>query len=292
MARLLVTGTSGYIGKRLVAMARADGHGVVAPGRTAIPDTQFFPWSLGESMPPAALTGVDAVIHLAHSWRADSGGDAHLNAAAGERLAHQALAAAIPRFVFASTTSARPTALNAYGRIKYAMEARFGMLPGAAGRIVNARIALVYGGEPAGQYATMRKITALTPILPMVGLDRRVQPIHLDEVCRALLVLAMTPALKEPVYVVAGAAVGFGQWLKLLRKVQTGRGLLLVPVPLKILLWISKLTDPALRERLLGLASTSPMPAAESLKALGIEPGDPQTLLQREHNAPQDGQLR
>jgi nucleoside-diphosphate-sugar epimerase len=282
MARLLVTGASGYIGKRFVAMARSDGHTVVAPGRTAAPDAEFFPWSLGEDMPSAALTGVDAVIHLAHSWRADASGASHLNAEAGERLAREALAANVPRFVFASSTSARPTALNAYGRVKHAMETGFAALPQAAGRIVSARIALVYGGEPAGQYATMRKLTALTPILPMVGIDRMVQPIHLDEVCRALLVLALSPALKEPVYVIAGAPMRFGQWLKLLRKVQTGRGLMLIPVPLGLLLWMSKLTHLVPRERLLGLASTSPMAAAESLAALGIEPGDPQTLLQRE----------
>src|SRR5258708_17669586 len=145
------------------------------------------------------------------------------------------------------------------------MEARFAALPQAAGRIVSARIALVYGGEPAGQYATMRKITAMTPILPMVGTDRLVQPIHLDEVCRALLILALNPALKEPVYVIAGAAMSFGQWLKLLRKVQTGRGLMLIPVPLPLLLWMSKLTNLVPRERLLGLASTSRMTATESL---------------------------
>ncbi len=284
MARLLITGASGYIGKRLVAMARSEGHAVATLGRTAVPDADFFPWSPGEVAPSAALTGADAVIHLAHSWRADSNNNANLNIAAGERLACQALAAGVPRFVFASTVSARPTALNRYGRGKYALEAALAKLAGAAGRIVSARIALVYGGEPAGQYATLRKLTALTPILPMTGIGRMVQPIHLDEVCRALLAMALKPALKEPVYVVAGAAMSFGQWLKLLRRLQTGRSLMLIPVPLGLLLGISRLTKLVPRERLLGLASTSPVEAAESLAALGIKPGNPQALLEREQN--------
>src|SRR5258708_3402200 len=76
MARLLVTGASDYIGKHLTAMARAQGHTLVAPGRNAAPGAEFFPWSLGDVMPQAALAGVDAVIHLAHSWRADAQCDA------------------------------------------------------------------------------------------------------------------------------------------------------------------------------------------------------------------------
>jgi nucleoside-diphosphate-sugar epimerase len=282
MARLLVTGASGYIGRQLVTLARARGHSVVAPGRSALPDTEFVPWSLGERMPPAALVGADAVIHLAHSWRADAEGNSGLNAVAGEFLAREALACGIARFVFASTNSARPTARNAYGRCKYAIESVLAGMEGTAGRVVSARIWLVYGGTPSGQYAIMRRLTALTPVLPMAGLDRSVQPIHIDEVCEALLVLALNPALTQPYYVVAGPTMRFSQWLKILRKAQTGRGLLLVPVPLNVLLLASRLSPLVPRERVLGLAGTQPMAAEESLAALGLMPGDPLTLLRRE----------
>ena len=109
MARLLVTGASGYIGRRLVEMAQADGHQVIILGRGS-PDLH---WSLGEPVPARAFVGVDAVIHLAHSWAADAEGRAGLNGDASEALAHSAFAAGVPRFVFASTNSARPEALNA-----------------------------------------------------------------------------------------------------------------------------------------------------------------------------------
>ena len=291
MARLLITGASGYIGRHLATLARARGHQVVAPGRSIVPDTEFVSWTLGEAMPPAALADVDAVIHLAHSWLADAQENSQLNAAAGELLAREALARGIGRFIFASTNSARPTARNAYGRAKYASEGVLAGLDGAARRVVSARIALVYGGRPSGQYATMRRLTQLTPVLPMAGLDREVQPIHIDEVCQALLTLALNPALTLPCYVVAGPTMRFSRWLKILRKAQTGCGLLLIPIPINLLLLASRLTRMVSRERVLGLAAAQPMAAEESLRALGLLPGDPLMLLRREQS-PVPGEAR
>jgi NADH dehydrogenase len=282
-ARIVLTGASGYIGKRLAQMAQAEGHSVAILGRHA-PDGEaaFFPWILGEPVPQQALAGADAVIHLAHSWSADAEGRGDLNAAASEALARAALAAGVKRFVFASTVSARPTARNAYGQLKYAAEGRLAALPDAEGRVVSARIALVYGGPPAGQYALMRKLTALTPVLPMLGLDNGVQPIHLDEVCRALLTLALNFTLRESNYVVAGEPIPFSRWLKMLRRAQGGGGLLLLPIPLKLVLWACDLFPFLPRERVLGLAGTEPMPGGDSLKALGLTPSEPFDLLRQE----------
>jgi hypothetical protein len=182
--------------------------------------------------------------------------------------------------------------------VKYAIEGLLDNLPGARGRVVSARIALVYGGAPAGQYALMRAITRMTPVLPMVGLERQVQPIHLDEVCAALLTLAQDASLDAPHYVVAGAPIAFGRWLKILRKVQTGGSLLLIPLPLGPMLLACDLTRllpflPTIdRERVLGLAASAPVASEESLKALGLTPGDPLTLLSREDRRSEPGEAR
>src|SRR5690242_1468452 len=101
-------------------MAQADGHLVTVLGRGA----SDLRWSLGEPVDARAFAGIDAVIHLAHSWAADAEGRAGLNGDASEALAHAALAAGVPRFVFASTNSARAEALNAYGREKFLTEGR------------------------------------------------------------------------------------------------------------------------------------------------------------------------
>ena len=282
--RLVVTGASGYIGQRLVERARADGHQVIVLGRRAPEGLVSFEWNLGEDAPMAALSGADAVIHLAHNWAADSAPGENLNALAGEKLARQALDAGVPRFVFASTTSARANAKNRYGKIKYEMEETLAALPGAPTRLVNARIALVYGGVPSGQYAMMRKLTALTPVLPMFGLDRQVQPIHLDEVASALLTLAVKRDLTQPFYVIGGAPITFAQWLKLLRQVQTGGNLNFIPIPMAPVLALCEVA-PFLRERVLGLAGAEAMAQEESLNALALAPGDPFQLLSAEEQS-------
>jgi nucleoside-diphosphate-sugar epimerase len=281
--KLLITGASGYIGQRLAQTARARGHHVMVLGRNALDGFDVTAWRLGEAVPAQVLAGAGAIIHLAHDWSTDSkSGDA--NGAATEALARQALAAGVARFVFASSTSSRADAANAYGRSKFASEARLAALPEAAGRVVSARIALVYGGPPSGQYGLMRRIAALSPVLPMVGLKRQVQPIHVDEVCAALLTLAERTDLTKNHYVVAGKAITFGAWLKLLRKAQGKGPLHLIPMPVGLMLLACNLTRllPGLtvnRERILGLTGAAPMEVGDDMTALGVTPGDPLTLL-------------
>jgi nucleoside-diphosphate-sugar epimerase len=282
VSRLIVTGASGYIGRRLVAMAGAQGHDVLVLGGEQLAGADFRPWRLGEDVGLSLLAGKDAMIHLAHDWRADAAGK-DLNVAGTERLARAALDGGVSRFVFASSVSARPTALNVYGRAKYSAERRLADLSQDRGRLAVARIGLVYGGAAGGQYARLRQLTALTPILPMVGQDREVQPVHLDDVCQGLLTIALDHGLAKPCYVVAGTPMRFGRWLRLLRRVQTGKGLWLLPVPLGPMLLAARLGGPGLRERILGLAGTAPMPG--DLAELNIEAQPPEERLRRDEAA-------
>ena len=80
----------------------------------------------------------------------------------------------------------------------------------------------------------MAKLAGL-PVLPMIGLDREVQPIHVDEVCEALVTLAIDPpAGRQTVVIASPAPVTFGAWLRMLRRARHGRGMLLVPVPIRL----------------------------------------------------------
>jgi nucleoside-diphosphate-sugar epimerase len=287
--RLLITGASGYVGQRLAELAVRTTD-IVALGRppsTGAP-LRAYPWRLGERPDPAAFDGVTAVVHLAHSWVSDAEQGAapdNTNISGSEALARAAFSAGVPRFVFASTTSARAGALNAYGRIKSAIEDRLAALPEAADRLTCVRMGLVYGGPETGQYGLMSKLVCMAPILPMIGLDREVQPIHLDEVCAGLIEIATGPLAGDRRHscVLAGTPMIFADWLRLLRRAKTGKALMLVPVPLWAALLACDVTKhvravpTVARERVLGLAGTSPMDSEADLRQLGIDVVDPTT---------------
>jgi nucleoside-diphosphate-sugar epimerase len=288
--RLVVTGASGYIGARFVERARRRGCEVVILG-TAPPgsDVAAIPWRLGEVPRLTAFLGATAVLHLAHDWASDrrhGAGPENANLTGTQMLAATARGGGLSRFVFASTTSARPEALNAYGQVKHAIEERLKALPWSEGRIFCARIGLVYGGPERAQYGLMSKLAAL-PVLPMIGLDREVQPIHVDEVCDGLLALMLHPPLGRQTVVIAGPQPQkFGAWLRTLRRARHGRRMLLVPVPIRLALAgcdVSKripFLPTVERERVLGLASAAPMPSAGDVAALGLSLRDPVRALE------------
>jgi nucleoside-diphosphate-sugar epimerase len=282
--RLLITGASGYIGQRLVELAIERGIRVVVLGTLPGVDVdRAYPWRLGERPHPSVFDRVSAVIHLGHSWDSDSiqrTTSENVNFLGTEALAQAAFAAGIPRFVFASTTSARPEALNFYGQFKYLTEQRLLTLPGAGQDVLCARIGLVYGGPERGQNGLLSKLVRATPFLPMFGLSRKIKLIHLDEVCEGLLALATLPNSSEGsrrMYVLAGPdSVTFGEWLRILRRAVTGKGIVLLSVPLWAALLACDITRflpfvPTVdRERVLGLEGTKPMESAADIAALGI----------------------
>ena len=277
MTNILITGAGGYIGRRLVLRIESLGHVARTAGK----------WRLGAEPLPEIFSGVDVVVHLAHSWRNEeiSGGE-NINLAGSERLARAALSAGVRRFIFVSSVSADPSARNIYGRVKHATEERLLSLPQADQSVVCARVGLVYGGDASGQYGAMRRLVR-APVLPMIGLRQEVQPIHIDEVCAGLLALATGPVPLRPVYVLAAPRpLPFGRWLRLLRRAETGKNsILLIPLPFTLVLLASRILSalpfaPKLdRERILGLAGTRFRESAADLECLDVTVSDPAAQL-------------
>lgn len=69
--RIGVTGSTGLIGTALVENLRSDGHDVVPFVRTQGPISHGIRWKPGADLDPDALTGLDAVVHLAGAGVAD-----------------------------------------------------------------------------------------------------------------------------------------------------------------------------------------------------------------------------
>ncbi|MBC2807384.1 sugar nucleotide-binding protein [Rhizobium leguminosarum bv. viciae] len=293
--RLIITGSTGYIGARLVAMARERGFDVVELGRR-----RGAAWRIGDEPAASDLEGAVGLVHLAHSWATslEAAEEENVNISGTLKLAEAAKAAGVPRFVFASSTSSRREALNVYGRTKFRIEEH--LVASKAAPIVRiARIGLVYGGPRTAMYGLMAKLAALSPILPMIGLSRKVQPIHLDEVAAGLLALATGEDQPLQTFVLAQEKpISFAAWLRILRRGQGKGKLHFIPVPLTAALLACRMTkllpliptvDP---ERVLGLAGAAPMESGESLRLLKLNLSDPATTLAGEFGQTNEEQSR
>lgn len=145
--RIVITGSEGNIGRRLKA-AFPDALGIdVRRGAGIVADLATVDYS--RAVIAAALTGADAVVHLATSADPDAPADVHWQAVANTARLFAACAhAGVPRVVVASSDWAEPKAgmvVNAYGHSKRVFEALAEMYSLAPGRTA---VALRVGWVP------------------------------------------------------------------------------------------------------------------------------------------------
>lgn len=225
--KILVTGSTGKIGSRFVPRLLAKGHQVrilvrdaakaaslAVLGAEIITGDLFEPDSL-----PAAVEGIDAVIHLAALFRTftDNEGIVKTNHNGTLALGTAALAAGVKRFVFASTSNvytggyrrpAReddPVSANdprAYSSSKVAAEQELLTMHKNQGFDVRVlRIAFVYGD----------KDPHIEEILPLMKKMKRhsgfrMQMVHHLDVAQGLMLLLQTNGLDGEIFNIADDA--------------------------------------------------------------------------------------
>jgi nucleoside-diphosphate-sugar epimerase len=272
--QIIVTGGNGYIGRRFIKMARERGYDVVLLERHGVQDGSFA-WQLGQGL-PTSLKIVDqaAIIHLAHDWKntTDQQGNAGgLNLFGTRMLLDSGRQRGVKRFVFVSSQSARCDAPNIYGRLKWQTE---NVVQGDD--CVSARVGLVYGGPRMAMFGFLNKIVMKLPVLPMLSPWRKVQPIHVDEVCSGLLALANNTetgwrGLAGP------APISFGDVLRIIAREAHGLNIFIISVPLYVALFAARVINaiPFLpkvdEERILGLAGTEVMACADHLSRMCLQ---------------------
>jgi UDP-glucose 4-epimerase len=222
--RILVTGSSGFVGRPLVDGLLRAGYLV----RVALRRHVSFPKAVEIVIIPdlkssvdwaPVLQGVDVVIHmagLAHSRVANDEYSAfdQINWMATQQLAQAAKTAGVERFIFVSSVRAQtgaysprtvresdePQPTNYYGRSKLAAEqsVRASGVPFTIFRPV-----VIYGPNPKGNMRTLLRLAKSPVPLPLASFTSRRSVLGIENFISAIIFALNTPATISQVYIIA-----------------------------------------------------------------------------------------
>lgn len=267
--KIAITGASGYIGQRLIKAACEAGHEVLALSRRPIV-TAGVAWQafdLADTTPLTLPADVVTVVHLAAETQTPQGNEARESAAAKRLI--DAAANVQAGFVFVSSQTAREDAPTPYGQIKWRIER---MTLAAGGCVV--RPGQVYGGPEAGLFGVLCNLVRRLPVVPAFFPAPLVQPVHVDDLARALLSAAAQPPAS--LYGVASSeGVTFTKFLQTIAQGRTHRRPVGVPVPTLAIRLIATLLGPKVSgklglDRLNSLFQLPRMDTKEDLQRLSI----------------------
>jgi UDP-glucose 4-epimerase len=250
--RILVTGSSGFVGSAVsVALTRA-GHVVRRASRQ--PDngadratTEWVPLPdlQGQIDWDPIVAGVDVVVHLAaiaHRSEVDSEDYARANRLATASLARASQRHKIKRLVFMSSIGAQagsaanhvvtetdePSPVTAYDRAKLAAEDE---IRSSGVPFTILRPVIVYGPGAKANIALMTRIAALPVPLPFGSFNNRRSLVSIDNLAQAVVFCVDNPATENQTFIVADREpITFAEMLSALRQAQD-RSPGLVPIP-------------------------------------------------------------
>ncbi|NFV78538.1 NAD-dependent epimerase/dehydratase family protein [Magnetospirillum aberrantis] len=292
--KVLVTGASGFLGGPVCRALAAAGHEVLGAVRRPVDlAAGVRPVAAADLSADAdwsvALTGCEAVVHLAarahvmHETEADPlAVFRRVNRDGTARLAEQAAAVGVRRFIFVSSIKAQgesgllraidaPAPVDPYGVAKFEAEQA---LSAAAARVgmetTVIRPPLVHGAGAKGNLATLMRVLSKGIPLPLAWVDNRRSLVGADNLADLIRVCLDHPAAAGATFLVRDAEdLSTPQLLRRLAAAM-GRRAVLLPVPPSALRLAARMVGrQAMAERLLGSLTVDD---AATRQALSWEP--------------------
>jgi UDP-glucose 4-epimerase len=249
--RILVTGSSGFIGSAVISALVAAGHRVRAasrrPGKTNQNHVEWveLPDLENEVDWEPLVAGMDIVLHLAaiaHRSHVDDSGYARANRVATAGLAQACRRHRIKRLIFMSSIGAQagsaadhvvtetdePCPISSYDRAKLAAEEEIRQ-SGAAFTIL--RSVIVYGPGAKANMALIMRVAALPLPLPFGAFRNRRSLVSVDNVSQAIIFCLASPSTLNQTFIISDPEpVSLAEMFATLREAM-GRSPRLVPVP-------------------------------------------------------------
>lgn len=243
---VLLTGASGFIGRRLGPVLQADGHSVRAmtrrPEDYAGPGDPVFGDVEDADSLHEALAGVEVAIYLVHSL--DKPDFEERDAAAARLFGTVAAEQGVRQIVYMGGLGADDTDLSAHLRSRREVE----HLLGEAGVPVTVlRAAIVVGDGGISWELTRQLVKRLPAMIVPQWASTRTQPIAIDDVVRYLSGVVGHPDALGRTFEIGGTdQLTYVDMLRVVARVQ-GRRLPIVPVPVLTprlsSYWLALVTD-------------------------------------------------
>jgi uncharacterized protein YbjT (DUF2867 family) len=247
MSTVLVTGATGFIGRRLVPALVADGHNVLAmtrrperydgPGEPVGADV-MDPGSLA-----TALEGVDVAVYLVHSL--DDPDFERKDADAARNFSRAAAEAGVRQIIYMGGLGADDDELSAHLRSRREVE---GLLGGDGVPVTVLRAAIVVGHGGISWEITRQLVKNLPAMIVPKWAATRTQPIALDDVIRYIAGVVDNDQALGRVFEIGGTEqLTYLDMMKVAAELINGRKIPVVPVPVLTprlsSYWLALVTD-------------------------------------------------